>query len=252
MINRREVLASVTGAAALVAAGCSVSRREAWLLSAATDRAGVHVAMMVNTDGRVRFAAPLPERAHDVLVTPDQKSVFVLARRPGRYIYQLDLETGRVLASTKTQTGRHLYGHGVLTPAGRYLLTSENMLSGGNGVIVVRDVETLNVVRELDSYGIGPHEIRWAVPGQSLIVANGGIATHPDYGRQPLNIATMAPNLAKIDVISGDLLAQNVPRHPQNSIRHFDVLGTGNAVGGLQQHCHGHRYCAKCRSGQFL
>ena len=46
----------------------------------------------------------------------------------------------------------------------------------------------------------GPHEIRLLPQGDTLVVANGGIETHPDSGRSKLNLPTMRPNLAYITI----------------------------------------------------
>jgi hypothetical protein len=60
-------------------------------------------------------------------------------------------------------------------------------------------------------------------------VANGGLLTHPDYGKTPLNLATMRPSLAYIDATDGRLLesVQLQPSLFQLSIRHLAVDATG-------------------------
>ena len=35
--------------------------------------------------------------------------------------------------------------------------------------------------------------------GRTIAVANGGIATHPDFDRVKLNLATMEPSLVRLD-----------------------------------------------------
>jgi len=68
----------------------------------------------------------------------------------------------------------------------------------------------------------------------TLIVANGGIDTHPDSGRMKLNIATMAPNLSYIAdgrVIETATLAPNLHK---NSIRHLAVAKHGTVAFGMQ------------------
>ena len=35
--------------------------------------------------------------------------------------------------------------------------------------------------------------------GETFVVANGGIETHPDYGRAELNLETMDPSVAFVD-----------------------------------------------------
>jgi hypothetical protein len=59
---------------------------------------------------------------------------------------------------------------------------------------------------ELSSHGVGPHELEFLSDGRTLVVANGGIRTHPDLGRSKLNLQDMAPNLAYVDSVDGRLL----------------------------------------------
>ncbi len=68
------------------------------------------------------------------------------------------------------------------------------------------------------------------------MVANGGILTHPDRGRDKLNLDSMRPSLAYIDLHSGELLEQVEPPAElhQLSIRHLDVNADGKVVIALQ------------------
>ncbi len=52
---------------------------------------------------------------------------------------------------------------------------------------------------EFASGGVGPHEIRRMPGSDVLVIANGGIATHPGSSRAKLNIPKMQPNLAYIE-----------------------------------------------------
>jgi hypothetical protein len=78
---------------------------------------------------------------------------------------------------------------------------------------------------EFSSGGIGPHELR-LIPGSGhLVVANGGIRTHPDQGRAKLNLADMRSNVCLLDVSAGSVVEKiNLDhRYQRLSIRHVDV-----------------------------
>jgi len=64
--------------------------------------------------------------------------------------------------------------------------------------------------------------------GQTLLVANGGIETHPASGRMKLNLPVMRPNLAYLDA-TGQLLdlVEPAKAHHMNSIRHLAVRDDG-------------------------
>jgi hypothetical protein len=70
--------------------------------------------------------------------------------------------------------------------------------------------------------------------GNTLVVTNGGIETHPDQPRKKLNLKTMRPNLAYIDINSGKELARYQPPDHQLSLRHLDIGVDGSVYIGAQ------------------
>ena len=79
------------------------------------------------------------------------------------------------------------------------------------------------------------HEMRWLADRKTLVIANGGIATHPDHAREKLNIGQMRPNLAFIDVENRQLVAKLEPEYALNSVRHLDMLPDDRVVVAMQQ-----------------
>lgn len=140
----------------------------------------------------------------------------------------------RVRTVFTTQEGQHLAGHGAYSSNGEFVFTPEHDYERVRGVIVVRDARTFAVVREIDTHGIDPHEVGWLPDGKSLLVANGGIMTHPRTFRRKLNIPTMDPSLCVIDAASGECKEQwRLPDHLL-SIRHVAMTSDGTAAVGLQ------------------
>lgn len=158
----------------------------------------------------------------------------VIARRPGKLLYEIDLAAGAIRRVVRSTGNRHFYGHGVYSPDGRYLFTTENDFENGIGKIGVRDSETLAPLREMPSHGIGPHELVFLGDGQTLAVANGGIRTHPDSPREKLNVPAMAPSLAYVDAASGTLRARYTLDNRFLSIRHLAVGRDGLVSIALQ------------------
>jgi hypothetical protein len=196
------------------------------LLSCRSNNEGEHFLSCVDTLGQLQFDIRLPSRGHGMTLHPDGKHVVVFARRPGEYLWVVDLETAQVIHRVEASKQRHYYGHGVFDPTGQYLHVTENDYANSKGVIGIYDASTsYRRIGEIDSQGIGPHEIGLLSDGQTLVVANGGIETHPDLGRAKLNIPTMRPNLAYIDRQRGKLIGryEPPPEWHQLSIRHFDI-----------------------------
>jgi hypothetical protein len=125
----------------------------------------------------------------------------------------------------------------VFSPDGRLLYSTENDFDGQRGVVGVRDATgAYRQIGEFPSGGTGPHDMAMMRDGRTLVVANGGIETHPDFGREPLNLDTMSPNLTYIDALHGDILETHIlPRSlHQLSIRHLCVAAGDTVVFGCQ------------------
>ena len=190
----------------------------------------------LSADGRDLFAIPLTARGHAAAAHPTRAEAVAFARRPGTFALVLDCADGRVIAELNAPQGHHFYGHGTFSADGSRLYTTENAYDRGVGRIGVWDATSgYRRVASLPSHGIGPHEII-RLPGRdTLVVANGGIETHPATGRTKLNLATMQPNLSYLGA-EGELLEQvRLPsRHRLNSMRHIAAAPTGEIAIGCQ------------------
>jgi hypothetical protein len=69
---------------------------------------------------------------------------------------------------------------------------------------------------------------------KQIVIANGGIKTHPEKGREKLNVDTMQPNLAYIDLKNGHVIDSYSLTNKHLSIRHLDVSDSGKVIAGLQ------------------
>jgi hypothetical protein len=228
------------GAGSVAALGKSwsakVADRPRWL-SPYRDDEGRYGLAALDGNGRILSRNPLPDRAHGVVIAPDRHRAIVVARRPGAFAAVIDLATGRVRDVLSATPGRHFYGHGVFSRNGELLFTTENDYNGERGVIGMRSVRNeYRPVGEWSSHGIGPHELVLSADGNTLIIANGGILTHPDSGRSKLNLPTMSPSLVRLDAHTGELLMElRLPPHlHQLSIRHLAATPAGDVVFGMQ------------------
>ncbi|AGI69835.1 DUF1513-family protein [Octadecabacter antarcticus 307] len=195
-------------------------------LSAARTPGGDYVLVGLDDAGAERFRIPLPARGHAAAAHPTRPEAVAFARRPGTFAVVLDCRNGDVLAQLNCPQGRHFYGHGTFDGLGDLLFTTENDYRAGQGRIGIWDARRGYVrIGEIASHGVGPHDLR-LMPDGTLVVANGGIDTHPASGREKLNIPTMRPNLTYLD-IDGQVLDQLEPSHYHASIRHLSVRTDG-------------------------
>ncbi|HWK74058.1 MAG TPA: DUF1513 domain-containing protein [Povalibacter sp.] len=223
------------GTSSLLGACSSGPRHTGTLLSAFEDARGDQYVGGVSLDTNRVFGAKVAARAHGCAVDPtDPQRVLFFARRPGTVAFELRRDSMDVRTVFETPAGRHLAGHGQFSHDGNLLYTPEHDYENVRGVISVRDARTFKIVGEIDTHGIDPHECAWLPDGRSLLVANGGILTHPRSFRRKLNIPTMDPSLCVIDANSGTLREQwRLPDHLL-SIRHLAVAANGATAVGLQ------------------
>lgn len=205
------------------------------LLSGCDDRKGNHYISRFSSAGGLQYMVPVPQRVHDSTVIPRVNKAVFVARRPGNHTYVIDLESGELIQTLESQSGRHFYGHGFVSASQEYLFLAENHYQDGKGLIgVYRVDEKLEKVSEFSSYGVGPHQILLLSDQKTAVVANGGLHTHPAQGRDILNLNTMASNLAYIDINSGQLLESWRPPNQKMSIRHLSVGSDDRVVCGVQ------------------
>ncbi|NIA70096.1 DUF1513 domain-containing protein [Pelagibius litoralis] len=228
-IDRRGLLLAAFGLPLVLPGGrsaASARATERLIVSACAQAGGRFAARILAADGGNRRAVVLPGRGHGAAWRAVAREVVVLARRPGRFALVIDAAEGVVKQQFEAPSTRHFYGHGVFSRDGRWLFTTENDFEAGRGVIGVYDAAAgYRREAEIPSYGQGPHELALLSDGRRLVVANGGIRTHPDSGRRKLNIDTMSPNLAYIDSGSSALVRSfDLPAELHRlSIRHLAV-----------------------------
>ena len=159
---------------------------------------------------------------------PTRAEAVAFARRPGDFALVIDCATGDVLHRLTPPGGHHLSGHGVFAEGGALLLTREQVAKTSDGRIGIWDF-TLGYARlgTFATGGLGPHEVRLMPGGDTLVVANGGIATgSADRSKRTLDI--MRPGLAYLS-LDGDRKDEVhlPPNLHRNSIRHLAICADG-------------------------
>ncbi len=226
MWERRQFLKAAGAgfaAALLPRQAAALSNAELVLASACQMPDGSYGALLVSERGDIISRAALPDRGHGVTASEASGQFVVFARRPGTFAAVFDRD-GAPAATVTSPSGRHFYGHGVFSPDGRLLYATENDFDAGQGVIGIYDAtDGFARLGEFTSGGVGPHDMMMSLGGRYLVIANGGMDTHPDYGRTPLNLPTMKPNIAFIDRDNGTVTGvQELPADLHKlSLRHL-------------------------------
>ncbi|MBL4786306.1 MAG: DUF1513 domain-containing protein [Cohaesibacteraceae bacterium] len=236
-ISRRTLLASAT--VSLFMTGKCPTARAGTVQFASCRREvnGSFSAVLLDEAGQDLEVFPLQGRGHDVAFSPDGRILVAPARRPGNFCLVASTSNSFAPRIITAPIGRHFYGHGVFSKNGHFYFTTENDFENAIGIIGIYDVNRgFMRIGEYRSYGVGPHDIAILPDGKTIVVANGGIETHPDYGRAKLNLPLMKPSLAYIDVENGnqvDLAILHDNLH-KLSIRHLTVIANGTVWFGCQ------------------
>lgn len=194
-------------------------------------------ARVLTETGKLISNIDLPVRGHDVTYSREAGRAVVFARQPGMFAVVFDPAGKAPPITIPSIEGRHFFGHGVFSPDGTLLYATENDFANARGVIAIYDVAAgYKRIGEFDTYGTGPHEMILMPDNKTFAVANGGIETHPDYGRSELNLPTMDPSLAFVDARDGHLVGQLrlASGLHQLSIRHMVVDAQNRVWFGCQ------------------
>ena len=242
-LNRRQLLqlggVSALGLAAwgsgVVASSQSAKRvsGEIWFSAQGNQDATYSLSWL--TDGSQPATALSGFRGHGAASDPlNPYRLVMFARRPGWHGVMVDMTTPERIQTFDAAPGCFMHGHGCFSNDGQWLFSTESEIESGIGKIVVRNSQTLTVEHLFDSAGIGPHDLALMPDGKHLVVANGGLLTHPDTGRKVLNLDSMRSNLSYLDIRSGQQVDELTLPYDKASIRHLDVASDGTVAVATQ------------------
>ena len=176
------------------------------LIAACRRPDGSYSVVVLGIDGAVLSELPLEGRGHDIALDRASGQAVVFARRPGSFALAFDIHGRHEPVLFTTPPNRHFYGHGVFSADGRLLYATEHDNDTRDGLIGVYASGSYRRIGEMPTHGIGPHEVIMLADGKTLAIANGGIETHIETGREKLNLASMRPSLAFVDSTTGSSL----------------------------------------------
>lgn len=238
VIDRRDFLAAAGGAGLVALGPATLTATAAPELFAAArrDDRGIFSAALFSAEAGHRRSVQLPARGHDIALRPGGGEWVAFARRPGRFGVAVPMD-GREPIWFSARSGRHFFGHGVFSADGKLLYTTENDYGRARGMIGVRDAT--GGYRQIGEFGAGgmePHDIQLLADGRTMVVANGGIRTHPDFGNDELNLPDMRPSLVYVDLKTGDILEEQILMRGlrQLSIRHLALAAGDTVIFGCQ------------------
>ena len=235
MPSRRQFIAGVLAAGVAPAPGWAEAGRPRYV-SAARKPDQTYALIGLTNEAKIAFDLPLPARGHAAAAHPHRSEAVMFARRPGIYALVINCVSGVPIVQLDAPPGRHFYGHCAFSGDGTLLFTTENDFDRAVGIVGIWDAtKGYTRIGEFHSGGVGPHDIRVMPDGVSLVVANGGIETHPETGRAKLNLPTMRPNLATLGLDGAPLALTELDETlHKNSIRHLATGLDGSVAFAMQ------------------
>ena len=198
---------------------------------------GRYALALLDGAGNVRRRIPVASRAHDIAFCPPGGLGVLFARQPGEFALAFAPDGRREPVLFAPPQNRCFFGHGAFSPDGRLLYATENDIDGGKGLLGVYDASAgFRRIDELETGGVGPHEVILLADRRTLAVANGGYETLPATGRTPVDLGGMKPSLVFLDLATGTTIARHEPRPGQRllSIRHLAEDSRGRVWFGGQ------------------
>lgn len=184
------------------------------------DTGNIHfVLSMINPVTKERDLAEMRFLPHGIHRKPTDNYHLAIFEKQGPGACEFDLNTRSVVRTIKPLKNRHFYGHGTYSKDGRHLYSTESFLDTLDGVITIRDSETLAHVGDFPSYGKEPHECKLIDGGKTLIVTNGGGSIKGD-----------APCISYIDIASQRLLEKIELTNARLNTGHLAVSEQGDLI----------------------
>ncbi|MBX3020655.1 MAG: DUF1513 domain-containing protein [Bdellovibrionales bacterium] len=118
----------------------------------------------------------VPLRVHSGVQDPINKSFLVFITKWGDTICSFDRSQGRVLKQARAAAGRRFFGHGVWDPQANAFWVVENDDIANKGYLVLRNHQ-LEIVREIPSHGVYPHEVKMPESGVLQVCNTGDFKT---------------------------------------------------------------------------
>jgi len=167
--------------------------------------------------GRKASQIPIKFQPHGILLTkPDQ--LIVIGKRPSDLLAVVDLKNKRVSKTIHLPYGRHFWGHAVIDTDSQSLYATEYDFENETSIISEWSLNDLKQKSFFQSHGISGHDL--IISENTLICANGGFLTSPEFGRMILS-EEVTSSLSVIDKGNYNLIASVKPPENHMSFRHL-------------------------------
>jgi len=174
----------------------------------------------------------VPDEVHLAVMSPNNKSIIVNSRKPSASLLKYSL-SGELIAEFKPLKDQHFEGHAIFSLDEKHLYVTASDFQQGSGKLLKLNSHDLSLIEMYDTGGIGPHELVWQAPN-IIAIANTGVLTHPNSGRDILNLDSIQSNVVLFNTLDKTIIHQWSVPLAGLSARHLDRMDNGDLVIGCQ------------------
>ena len=178
-----------------------------------------HVLSAVDLDAGTKTLTETDFLPHGIHRKPTDTNCLAVFEKIGPGACEYDLATGEVVRMIEPSSGRWFYGHGAYSIDGDVLYSTETVLATGDGLIAVRDSDTLESIGEFPTYGKEPHECKLLDDGRTMVITNGGGDLNGDN-----------PCITYVDIASEKLLEKVRLTNAELNTGHLAINPAGSLV----------------------
>lgn len=179
----------------------------------------------INLQGEVLWQQPLPARGHEIALHPSLPIGVAVARRPERFLFMFNSQTGEEITTVFVDQDIKLNGHAVWNNDELIVSASDKLESNMRLMSFQWDnaLQTLSYQGESVFDFLGPHQM--VLNQGSLWIAIGGLKTS---GRDVLNKQNVESSLIQLNANTKSLLAKYDAPEAGVSLRHLSISETGD------------------------
>ena len=132
-----------------------------------------NVLTIVNLSQQEKRLIEIPFLAHGMVIDPNDKyRIFCFEKNAGNAC-TIDLQTQSVSATFSSETNQLFSGHACFSQDGKQLICIESNTDNYQGSIAIRDRETFELIHQLPTLGLSPHDCQ-LTKDNILTVSNTG------------------------------------------------------------------------------
>ena len=174
-------------------------------------------------------AIPTPlKMTHSAMLMPGKKERCVIVEKDDSNACIVDLENNICESTFSSKEGWNFNGHCIFSPDQKFFYDAEyNQKNKEAGAIVIRNAETMEIIGELDSGGIQPHDMKFFAGGSRLAVAH--------YGKLAVEVPkNLLSTVTVLEMPSGKILETISSPGENQELCHIAVTEDGKYLVSVQ------------------